>query len=83
MKRLSYKDIKKATDGFKRVITDNSSQGASYKAKFQNGRVAMVKEVKLFEEDDDSFYREVQFLGRLHHRHIVALYGFSIGSKRY
>ncbi|KAK6163651.1 hypothetical protein DH2020_000515 [Rehmannia glutinosa] len=34
VKRFSLKDIKKATDGFKRVI-NNSSQGASYMAKFQ------------------------------------------------
>ncbi|KAK4440555.1 putative receptor-like protein kinase [Sesamum alatum] len=82
VKRFSYKDIKKATDGFKRVI-QSSSQGASYKAKFQNGHLATVKEVKLSDEDDDSFYREVQLLGRLHHRHIVALCGFSTGSKRF
>ncbi|KAL0459994.1 UNVERIFIED_CONTAM: putative receptor-like protein kinase [Sesamum latifolium] len=82
VKRFSYKDIKKATDGFKRV-TQSSSRGASYKAKFQNGHLATVKEVKLSDEDDDSFYREVQLLGRLHHRHIVALCGFSAGSKRF
>ncbi|KAL0369479.1 UNVERIFIED_CONTAM: putative receptor-like protein kinase [Sesamum angustifolium] len=82
LKRFSYKDIKKATDGFKRVI-QNSSLGASYKAKFQNGHLATVKEVRLSDEDDDSFYREVQLLGRLHHRHIVALCGFSSGSKRF
>ncbi|KAL0417545.1 UNVERIFIED_CONTAM: putative LRR receptor-like protein kinase [Sesamum radiatum] len=82
LKRFSYKDIKKATDGFKRVI-QSSSLGASYKAKFQNGHLATVKEVRLSDEDDDSFYREVQLLGRLHHRHIVALCGFSSGSKRF
>ncbi|KAG8387421.1 hypothetical protein BUALT_Bualt02G0019700 [Buddleja alternifolia] len=82
IKQFSYKVLKKATDGFRSVI-DNSSQGASYKAKFRNGHVATVKEVKLFDEDDDSFYREVQLLGRLHHRHIVALSGFSTGSKRF
>ncbi|KAL6567008.1 hypothetical protein OROMI_015412 [Orobanche minor] len=84
VKRFSYKDIKKATDGFKRVIDNsNSSQGASYKAKLRNGRVATVKEVKLSDEDDDSFYRKVQILGRLHHRHIVGLCGFFDGSKRF
>ncbi|XP_051113265.1 probable receptor-like protein kinase At1g49730 [Andrographis paniculata] len=82
VKRFSYKDIKKATDGFKRII-NNSSQGTSYKAKFQNGSVATVKEVKLPDEDDDSFIREVQLLGRLHHRHILAVCGYSTGSKRF
>ncbi|KAL6511065.1 hypothetical protein OROGR_022189 [Orobanche gracilis] len=84
VKRFSYKDIKKATGGFKKVIDNsNSSQGASYKAKFRNGRVATIKEVKLSDEDDDSFYRKVQILGRLHHRHIVGLCGFFDGSKRF
>ncbi|KAL2536041.1 Protein kinase superfamily protein [Forsythia ovata] len=83
VKRFSYKDVKKATDGFKRII-DNSSRGNSYRARFQNGFVATIKEVKGFNEcDDTSFYREVQLLGRLHHRHIVALSGFSTGPKRF
>ncbi|KAI5667043.1 hypothetical protein M9H77_16896 [Catharanthus roseus] len=43
LKQFSYKDIKKATNGF----------------------------------------RTVQFLGRLHHRHIAALCGFSTGRKRF
>ncbi|XP_076911204.1 putative receptor-like protein kinase At1g49730, partial [Bidens hawaiensis] len=83
LRRFSYKDIKNATDGFSRVI-GTSSHGASYKAKFQNGRFAVVKEIHLVDQqDDDSFYREVQLLGRLHHRHIVALNGFSVGRKRF
>ncbi|XP_041995283.1 probable receptor-like protein kinase At1g49730 [Salvia splendens] len=82
LKRYSYRDIKKATDGFRRVF-GNSPHEASYKAKFQNGRVGVVREVKLLDEDDDSFSKEVRLLGRLHHRHIVALYGFSTGPKRF
>ncbi|XP_059625059.1 probable receptor-like protein kinase At1g49730 [Cornus florida] len=82
LKCFSYKDIKKATDGFRRIM-DNPSHGSAYKAKFQDGRIALVKEVKAFSEQKDAFYREVQLLGRLHHRHIVALSGFSTGRKRF
>lgn len=82
LKQFSYKDIKRATDSFHRII-DNSSHGAAYKAKFQSGTIALVKEVGVFNEEDDAFYREVQLLGRLHHRHIVALCGFSEGRKRF
>lgn len=82
LKQFSYKDIKRATDSFHRII-DNSSHGAAYKAKFQSGTIALVKEVRVFNEEDDAFYREVQLLGRLHHRHIVALSGFSEGRKRF
>ncbi|CAK9159070.1 unnamed protein product [Ilex paraguariensis] len=79
---FTYKDIKRATDDFRRII-DNSSQGAAYKAKFQNGHVALVKEVRVFSEQEHEFYKEVQLLGCLHHRHIVALSGFSTGHKRF
>ncbi|KAK9078762.1 hypothetical protein SSX86_002820 [Deinandra increscens subsp. villosa] len=83
LRRFSYKDIKHATDGFSRVI-GTSSHGASYKARFQSGHVAVVKEIHFIDhQDDDSFYREVQLLGRLHHRHVVALNGFSVGRKRF
>ncbi|XP_073291897.1 probable receptor-like protein kinase At1g49730 [Primulina huaijiensis] len=83
VKCFSYNDIKKATDGFKRVI-HNSPEGDSYKAVFRNGLVARVKEVKAIdEEDDDFFYREVELLGCLNHRHIVALIGFSTGCRRF
>lgn len=82
MKHFSYKDIKKATDGFRRIVY-NSSKRVAYRAKFQNGHVAIVKEVHASEDQDDAtFYREVQLLGRLHHRHIAALNGFSSGPKR-
>lgn len=81
MKKFSYKDVKRATDGFHRIIYSNS-RGAAYKAKFEGGEVALVKEARAFDEGIDNFYREVQFLGRLHHRHLLALRGFSTGHKR-
>ncbi|KAK3036574.1 hypothetical protein RJ639_031191, partial [Escallonia herrerae] len=82
LRSFSYKDIKRATDGFRRIV-DNSSHGTAYKAKLQNGNWGLVKEVDASDDQDDAFYRELQLLGRLHHRHIVALRGFSIGHKRF
>ena len=84
VKKFSYKDVQRATDGFHRIVYSNS-HGAAYKAKFEGGEVALVKEAKAFDEGKErkeSFYREVQFLGRLHHRHLLALRGFSTGHKR-
>lgn len=53
-------------------------------AKFQNGHGAIVTEIRVLNDhDDDAFFRTVQFLGRLHHRHIAALCGFSTGRKRF
>jgi hypothetical protein len=82
VRHLSYKEIKKATDGFHRIIYCNS-HGTAYKARFQDGGVALVKEVTAFSQELDVFYREVQLLGRLHHRHLLPLRGFSTGNKRF
>lgn len=82
VKHFSYKDIKKATDNFCRVIY-RSSDRAAYTARFQDGGLALVKEIKRFEQRKDAFYKEVQLLGRLHHRHLLALIGFSIDHKRF
>ncbi|XP_022731992.1 probable receptor-like protein kinase At1g49730 isoform X2 [Durio zibethinus] len=81
VKKFSYKDVKKATDGFHRIVYSNS-HGAAYKARFEGGEVVLVKETRAFDEGTESFYKEVQFLGRLHHRHLLALRGFSPGHKR-
>ncbi|KAL5575020.1 hypothetical protein UlMin_016719 [Ulmus minor] len=81
IKRFSYKDIKRATDGFHWIIYSNS-HGATYKAKFGDGGVALIKEISDLNQEKEVFYKQVQLLGRLHHRHILALRGFSIGHKR-
>ncbi|CAK7332059.1 unnamed protein product [Dovyalis caffra] len=81
VRRFSYKDIKRATDGFYRIIYSNS-HGAAYRARFQDGEIALVKEVRDSNKGNDFFLKEVQLLGQLHHRHLLALKGFSIGHKR-
>lgn len=82
LKHYSYKDIKRATDNFRRII-DNSSSGVVYRAHLKGGKIALVKEARGFNEEDDAFFREVQLLGRIHHRHIAVLGGFSTGRKRF
>ncbi|XP_027181376.1 probable receptor-like protein kinase At1g49730 isoform X1 [Coffea eugenioides] len=83
VKCFSHKDLKKATDGFKR-IQDSSINGTTYRAKFHNGHIAVVKEIRMFDNlDDDAFCRKVQLLSRLHHRHIASLSGYSAGNKRF
>nr|GMD12712.1 probable receptor-like protein kinase At1g49730 [Ipomoea batatas] len=84
VKHFSYKDIKRATDGFRRIFDTSSNGGVAYRARFQNDQVAFVKEIKILDDqDDDVFFGEVRLLARLHHRHIVALRGFSSGPKRF
>ncbi|XP_062082437.1 probable receptor-like protein kinase At1g49730 [Humulus lupulus] len=81
IKRYAYKDIKKATDGFHRIVY-STSHGAAYKAKFRDGGIVLVKEITEINQEKEEFYRKVQLLGRLHHRHLLALRGFSFGHKR-
>ncbi|XP_021892675.1 probable receptor-like protein kinase At1g49730 [Carica papaya] len=81
IRQFSYKDIKKATDDFHRIIYSNS-HGSAYRARFKDGNIALVKEVTGLSEGKEIFYKEVQLLGRLHHRHLLALKGFSTGDKR-
>ena len=82
VRRISYKDVKRATDRFQRVIYSNSEVSA-YAAKFgEGGGVCLVKEVKDFGQQNDIFYRQLQFLGRLHHRHLLSLKGFSVGQHK-
>ncbi|XP_072957474.1 probable receptor-like protein kinase At1g49730 isoform X2 [Typha angustifolia] len=58
-------------------------QGMVYRARFADGIVATIKQVRSLDRGKDTFYREVQRLGRLHHRHLVRLQGFSEGEERF
>ncbi|XP_019457235.1 PREDICTED: probable receptor-like protein kinase At1g49730 isoform X1 [Lupinus angustifolius] len=82
VRRVSYKDVRSATDGFRRIIYTNSEVSA-YAANFEDNGVCLVKEVKHFDDEanSDTFFRQVQLLGRLHHRHLLSLKGFSLGPK--
>lgn len=81
MRIFSYNDVKKATDRFRWIVYRNSDV-AAYKARFEDGEIVLVKRVGAFSEEKDSFYGEVQLLRRLHHRHVLALKGFTTGHKR-
>ena len=76
--KYSYKETKKATDNFNTVI-GRGGFGTVYKAQFSDGSVVAVKWMnKVSEQGEDEFCREIELLARLHHRHLVALRGFSI-----
>ncbi|KAI5412565.1 probable receptor-like protein kinase At1g49730 isoform X1 [Lathyrus oleraceus] len=84
VRRISYKEVRKATDSFQRIVYSNSEVSA-YAANFGEGcgGVCLVKEVKDFDKgNDENFHKQVQLLGRLHHRHLLSLKGFSLGHDR-
>lgn len=82
MRKLSSKEIKKATGSFSMII-GSDSVGTVYRARFSDGLITTIKKVKHEHEDKISFPTEVQLLARLHHRHLVKLVGFSEGRERF
>ncbi|KAL5714139.1 hypothetical protein ACHQM5_016140 [Ranunculus cassubicifolius] len=77
-RKFSYKETKRATDNFSTVI-GKGGFGTVYKAQFTDGFIAAVKRMnKVSEQAEDEFCREMELLGRLHHRHLVGLRGFCI-----
>ncbi|GAB2285622.1 hypothetical protein Dimus_020064 [Dionaea muscipula] len=82
LKQFSYKDLKRATDGFRRIVASHSPV-VTYEAKLEDGSVALVKEIRVAEQGQDAFFREVQLLGCLHHRHLVSLRGYSSGRQSF
>ncbi|KAJ3669952.1 hypothetical protein LUZ60_010276 [Juncus effusus] len=82
VKKYTSKEVEKATNGFSNII-ETGQDGTIYKARFANGLVCSVKKAKWTELDKDDFFSEVQLMGRLHHRHVVRLLGFSDGDNRF
>ncbi|KAF4382416.1 hypothetical protein G4B88_011368 [Cannabis sativa] len=77
-RKFSYKEIKKATENFNTMIGQGGF-GTVYKAHFNDGLVAAVKQMnEVSEQGEDEFCQEIELLARLHHRHLVALRGFCI-----
>ncbi|WOL15068.1 putative receptor-like protein kinase [Canna indica] len=75
-RRFSYHEIKKATDNFSAIIGKGEC-GTLYKAHFEDGFVAAVKQIRNVSVlSEEEFCQEMEFLGRLHHRHIATLKGF-------
>ena len=75
---FSYEETKKATNNFESVI-GKGGFGTVYRADFGDGLVVAVKRMnKVSEQAEDEFCREMELLGRLHHRHLVSLKGYCI-----
>ncbi|KAJ1702671.1 hypothetical protein LUZ63_002450 [Rhynchospora breviuscula] len=82
VKKYKNKEIERATNGFSMVIK-TGPDGTTYKAQFENGHICDVKRAKSSEQGNSDFLKEVQLLGRLHHRHVVRLLGFSDEDNRF
>uniref|UniRef100_A0A0D9WVP2 Protein kinase domain-containing protein n=1 Tax=Leersia perrieri TaxID=77586 RepID=A0A0D9WVP2_9ORYZ len=82
VRKFKHKEIDAATNGFSTIV-ETGPRGTAYRARFADGLVATVRRRAVGEggaqEEKEAFYRELQLLGRLNHRHIVRLHGFSDG----
>lgn len=77
-RRFNYSEIQKSTDNFSTII-GKGGFGTVYKAHFSDGLVAAVKRMyRVSRQREKEFCKEMEFLGRLHHRHLVTLRGFCI-----
>ncbi|KAL6647030.1 hypothetical protein ACP70R_014467 [Stipagrostis hirtigluma subsp. patula] len=94
VRRFKMKEIEAATKGFTTVLeTGPRGAATAYKASFADGLVATVRRTGGGDnggrrDDDDqeaeddggaAFYRDLQLLCRLNHRHVVRLHGFAQG----
>uniref|UniRef100_A0ACD5UPT7 Uncharacterized protein n=1 Tax=Avena sativa TaxID=4498 RepID=A0ACD5UPT7_AVESA len=87
VRRFKPREIEAATSGFSTALETGGPRGTAYRARFADGLVATVRRAagddRDNEEQEGAFYRELQLLGRLNHRHVVRLRGFSEGHNRF
>ncbi|XLR15056.1 hypothetical protein S83_042994 [Arachis hypogaea] len=87
LRRFSYTELKRATNGFKQEL-GKGSFGAVYKGVlYKAGRcrrfIAVKRLEKLVEDGEREFQAEVRAIGKTHHRNLVRLLGFCAeGPKR-
>ncbi|KAG8083720.1 hypothetical protein GUJ93_ZPchr0016g2614 [Zizania palustris] len=83
VRKFKHREIETATNGFSAIL-ETGPRGTAYRARFADGLVATVRRTGGDrDQEKESFYRELQLLGRLNHRHIVRLIGFSEGHSRF
>ncbi|XP_023762959.1 G-type lectin S-receptor-like serine/threonine-protein kinase LECRK3 [Lactuca sativa] len=82
LQSYSYKELKKATHGFKQEL-GRGSFGRVYKGSFDKAsRVIAVKRLeKMVEEGEKEFRAEMQVIGKTHHRNLVRLLGYCAEGK--
>ncbi|KAK6285369.1 hypothetical protein POUND7_011548, partial [Theobroma cacao] len=82
LRKFSYSDIKKMTDGFKKQLGQGGF-GSVFKGKLSNGCPVAVKMLAEAKGDGRDFINEVATIGMIRHVNVVQLLGFCFeGSKK-
>nr|XP_043608237.1 calcium/calmodulin-regulated receptor-like kinase 2 [Erigeron canadensis] len=80
--KYSYKDVQKATKNFTTIL-GKGSFGPVYKAVMPAGEIIAVKTLASnSKQGEKEFQTEVSLLGRLHHRNLVNLVGYSVDKRQ-
>ncbi|KAK3144761.1 hypothetical protein QOZ80_4AG0317490 [Eleusine coracana subsp. coracana] len=76
--RFSYKEIRKATRIFSTVL-GGGENGTVFKGQLNDGSMVVIRRLEsLPKQSHREFCKEMEFIGRLHHRHLVGLKGFCL-----
>ncbi|KAG6721642.1 hypothetical protein I3842_03G122000 [Carya illinoinensis] len=77
LRRFTYLELEKATDGFREEV-GRGSFGTVYKGAILNGQkvVAVKRLEKVLAEGEIEFQTEMKVIGRTHHRNLVCLLGY-------
>uniref|UniRef100_A0A0E0H0Y8 Protein kinase domain-containing protein n=1 Tax=Oryza nivara TaxID=4536 RepID=A0A0E0H0Y8_ORYNI len=76
--RFTYRQMKKATRNFGTVL-GGGEKGTIFKGKLSDGSVVAIRRIESSPKQGQlEFCKEMELLGRLHHRHLVGLKGFCL-----
>jgi tRNA A-37 threonylcarbamoyl transferase component Bud32 len=77
LRAFSYRELKKATKGFKEELGKGSS-GAVYKGTLYKGKkaIAVKRLEKVISESEREFLTEMRSIGKTHHKNLVRLLGY-------
>ncbi|KAJ6908370.1 G-type lectin S-receptor-like serine/threonine-protein kinase LECRK3 [Populus alba x Populus x berolinensis] len=77
LRAFSYRELKKATKGFKEELGKGSS-GAVYKGTLYKGKkaIAVKRLEKVVSESEREFLTEMRSIGKTHHKNLVRLLGY-------
>ena len=78
--QFTYAELRKATNAFREEIGSGAG-GTVYKGVLADGRVAAIKQLREASQGEAEFLAEVSTIGRLHHMHLIEMWGYCAEGK--